>query len=82
MAAYFDQEGIYVIQNPEIWISAMMFKPTSNLFEPEILPVLRILVAALWRLWEEKKNYINRRNNIMFASFRWINLGSIWQENI
>ena len=55
MAAYFDQEGNYVIQNPEIWISAKMFKPTSNLFEPEILPVLRILVAALRRLWEEKK---------------------------
>lgn len=69
------------ILNPGIWISATMFKPTSNLFEPEILPVLRILVAALWRLWEEKKNYINRRNNIMLASLKWIHLGSIWQEN-
>lgn len=37
--------GGKLIQNPEIRVSAMMLQPIS-LFEPEILPLLRILVVA------------------------------------
>lgn len=58
-----------------------MLQPTSYLFEPEILPLLKVLLVGLWRLWEEKNNYVTRRNSIIFASLRWINLGSNWQEN-